>query len=178
MNSYGDVSIYALIDPRSDEIRYIGKSVDPDMRYQQHLNESAVNNGKIAWIEELQNEGHKPLLEILELTTENEWAERERWWIKRGLEFGWNLLNIKSGGSGGGFNIPACIHKLLPEDILKRFSGLPNREQADIVIEAALSCADDFMNMSICISKDDDVGRVHYQNEMRKKTINRIGKLC
>jgi len=56
--------IYTLVDPRSDDPRYVGATVNPDQRFQAHLSnphsESLSN-----WIENLETEGVTPELSIL-----------------------------------------------------------------------------------------------------------------
>jgi hypothetical protein len=54
--------IYALIDPRTDEVRYIGKSIEPNKRLKSHIyassyiNDSSYNSHKSNWIRKLLSE--------------------------------------------------------------------------------------------------------------------------
>lgn len=91
--------IYALKDPRNNEIRYIGKSNNPKVRFQQHLKDKK-NILKDDWITELLQIGSLPELVILEKTDIDHWQEREIYWIAFGRDNGWKLVNITDGGNG------------------------------------------------------------------------------
>lgn len=90
--------IYELIDPRTKAIRYVGITVDPKERYQQHYNANQPNETKNDWISELVELGLAPTMNIRETIMEGEEAayERERYWIRTYVEQGVNLLNIKA----------------------------------------------------------------------------------
>ena len=78
--------IYALEDPNTNEVRYIGKSDAPKSRCANHLamSKADVNIHKKRWIAKLKRNGQKPNLIILERVPEREWQDRERWWIQHG----------------------------------------------------------------------------------------------
>lgn len=90
MKSY----IYMLLDPFEAMVGYVGKSVDPEGRYYQHLNDRHTNKGKIRWILKLQKLGSKPLLYILEETDTKHESIRESFWIDEVFKMGYQLLNI------------------------------------------------------------------------------------
>lgn len=94
------VFIYALRDPRTDDIRYIGKSLNPRERFVQHLR-SRRNSDCARWIQSLRCEGLEPTLEILEQTTEADWQARERFRVADALANGCDLTNADGGGWGG-----------------------------------------------------------------------------
>ncbi len=87
--------IYALVDPRNGEIRYVGKSVDPPSRLRAHL-KSEHNTGKHAWFADLERHGYEPRLVIVWSCRDDprEWRPLERLYIDRYLEIGQRLLNI------------------------------------------------------------------------------------
>lgn len=99
--------IYALHCPIANTVRYIGKTVNPESRFEDHL--SAARSGKTdhhtaRWLRKLMAAGLKPRLEIIEELKEGEcWKEFERFYIENGAEFGWRLTNTNPGGEGGGF---------------------------------------------------------------------------
>lgn len=94
------VYIYALCDPKTNSIRYIGKSIRPKERYTNHLNDNSKTH-KVNWINSLKSKGLKPTMIILQTLAENEdWQQAERDWIKRAKENGWNLVNSTDGGDG------------------------------------------------------------------------------
>lgn len=72
-------AIYALTDPRSGRIRYIGRSVNPHTRKWQHG--YSPSRRMRAWLAALAP--HRPTLMILEVCRrEDAWA-REQVWIRR-----------------------------------------------------------------------------------------------
>lgn len=90
------VWIYALVDPRTLEPRYIGRSVHPEVRYAQHT-AGCTTKGLGDWFGELRKERRaeaRPFLMLLD-RVKPEWAdEAEDWWIQEGKRRGWKLLNV------------------------------------------------------------------------------------
>jgi len=88
-------SVYALGDPRTNEIRYIGIAQDVYKRYAQHLNHPHPNETKNAWMQELKQSGAIPTLTILESDVEEDLIyKREQYWIQHYLNIGEPLTNI------------------------------------------------------------------------------------
>lgn len=95
-----NVYIYALVDPRSGLVRYVGKSVRPTDRLSNHCNEQG-NSHRHRWLRQLRALELKPTLTILEeVTSGTNWQEAERRWIAYGHAHGWRLTNSTSGGDG------------------------------------------------------------------------------
>ena len=92
--------IYALIDPRDDRIRYIGRSVNIKRRFWEHLKK--VETTKVGrWKQKLLSLELEPILEILEEVEDRaSLKEREMFWIAYGRDQGWALLNLTDGGDG------------------------------------------------------------------------------
>ncbi|HDZ14772.1 hypothetical protein LCGC14_1296630 [marine sediment metagenome] len=92
--------IYALADPRSGEIRYVGKSNVPKRRLYNHKTTRFKDNKlKNMWLRELYTNGMNPEIKALECCKEDRWEEKEKEWISFfGLE---NLVNALEGGQGG-----------------------------------------------------------------------------
>lgn len=85
--------IYVLKDPRTGDVRYVGLTNNPAIRYQQHLQSSSGD--KQSWIAELSSEGIRPLLEIIETVETKVQAEtREQYWIYEYRGRGADLLNV------------------------------------------------------------------------------------
>lgn len=59
--------IYGLVDPRTNEIMYIGMSTNPTQRYRAHCAKpKGGDTQKNRWIDELKLVGMKPRMQILE----------------------------------------------------------------------------------------------------------------
>lgn len=70
--------IYALCEPDTNEIRYIGRTSRPRSRYIEHLSGPIGDkNPKRIWIDELLAQGKRPIMRILEMVSksEAEWTE-------------------------------------------------------------------------------------------------------
>lgn len=94
--------IYALIDPTTHEIRYIGKSNNPSGRLNRHIKESLYghNNHRHRWIRKLLSNNLKPELIILDECDEKDWQIVEQAWICYGFDNNWPLVNSTFGGDG------------------------------------------------------------------------------
>ena len=69
--------IYALLDPRDNSVRYVGKADDPYRRYCEHLKEN-YDSHKCRWIKVLMGMGLLPIRQILEECDCSIWQEREK----------------------------------------------------------------------------------------------------
>lgn len=69
--------IYALCDPDTNKVRYIGQSKNPGVRYSQHCRESG-DTPKGEWIANLRSNGRLPTMRILLAAPRDEIAEYER----------------------------------------------------------------------------------------------------
>jgi hypothetical protein len=96
------VYIYALIDPRDGEIRYIGKAKNLKKRLEKHISPPnlKVDNHKTNWIKLLKKLKLKPIIREIELVPLNVWEEKEKYWIKYYREQGCDLTNGTEGGEG------------------------------------------------------------------------------
>ena len=93
--------IYALCDPDTQEVRYVGKTKSIQERYKAHLtSQSSANTHRKYWIRSLRKQGKKPLIKVLEEVDASIWKERERWWIAEMRQQGARLTNLTDGGEG------------------------------------------------------------------------------
>lgn len=95
------VWIYALLDPETGEPRYVGKAINPHVRFSQHLSERSRKTHKQRWIAKLKASGREPSLELLEQVPEAEWQAAERHYIAEYRRLGARLVNGDDGGYGG-----------------------------------------------------------------------------
>lgn len=93
--------IYALVDPRNEEIFYVGKADVPKRRLKHHLNNSYRRNNARLFDRIMSIKQHgRPTMAILEKCATEAWQDRERFWIKSLKDGGAPLLNVSPGGSG------------------------------------------------------------------------------
>lgn len=134
--------IYALCEPDTRAIRYIGKSNDPQKRFLGHLREAGRKiSYKANWIFSLLSQELEPRLLILKEVPVSDWEDWERCYIRNAKMLGFRLTNFTEGGDGvslpGGLN--PCAGKFGPahpafgrkvseqerEETRKRFAGVP-----------------------------------------------------
>lgn len=92
------VTIYALKDPATGEVRYVGKANNLKARIRAHLWEaksSTLQNRKVRWLRSLDSD---PVVEILEIVPNSIWEARERFWIAKYRSKGARLTNFAPGG--------------------------------------------------------------------------------
>lgn len=94
------VFIYALKDPRTDQIRYIGKTKDLKSRVQKHCSSSHERNHRANWIRCLLRDGLHPSVEILDEVSIEDASSWEVAYIAFFKESGCDLTNSTAGGEG------------------------------------------------------------------------------
>lgn len=112
--------IYALIDPRDNQIKYIGKTNNLERRIKEHFS-YRKNTLCSNWIQSLKNVNMKPIFQIID-EVEN-WQFWEQHYIS--LYWGFDLKNHTKGGEGASFNIFSLKypkHKAIID--LERFRGV------------------------------------------------------
>ena len=96
-----DIFIYKLIDPITEEIRYIGKTNNPKNRLNSHIYRAKTSDSVqhvLFWIKSLINKGFKPQMEVIETCCQETWSDREIYWIAKHKEMGCRLCNHQKGG--------------------------------------------------------------------------------
>ena len=104
--------IYVLICPITKQVRYVGKTNNPDERYRNHLNK-AHNKGthKRNWINSLKMKDLKPVFEIIDEVDVKDWKEKEKYYIKYYSDNGFDLVNYTNGGDGLSFGNQTSFKK-------------------------------------------------------------------
>lgn len=125
--------IYALIDPRDQQIRYVGKSDNPEYRLRVHIKRKVYKVG--SWIKSLEKLGLSPSIEILEEVPFDEWQFWEKFWICLVKSWGFDLKNISPGGNGGELS-NETITKLRAMNIGEKnpFFGKKHTNEAKLLI--------------------------------------------
>ncbi len=87
--------IYTLTDPVTGTIRYVGKTINPNERLQQHLHNKQTTTRCGQWIAALARLHLKPFMNIVaEVQEDEDWSDVEQAWIEWGIAVGLPLLNI------------------------------------------------------------------------------------
>lgn len=93
--------IYGLTDPRTGEVRYIGKTERGIRRVREHfiyLAKDCTYKGN--WLRLLAAAGVRATAVVLEEVEPAHLNNAERSWIAYGKEQGWSLTNLTDGGDG------------------------------------------------------------------------------
>lgn len=94
--------IYSLNCPITGEVKYIGKSKDPETRFKKHIRTSKKypKTKKECWIKSLLNTNLIPILSIIEKCDVELVNSREIAWIKYYRGIGLDIKNLTDGGDG------------------------------------------------------------------------------
>lgn len=119
--------IYALTDPRSKEIRYVGWTVNIKRRVYKHCRDARLggNTHRDAWLRSLAIAGFSPLCDVLHSGIGTGWAESERYWIQQLRDMGCRLTNHAAGGEGA-----PGYHKVLSPETRRKMSESHSRPEA------------------------------------------------
>lgn len=97
------IKIYTLTDPRTNEVRYVGKTKGTlKRRLNGHMCEarSGAMYYKAKWVRVLIKEGLIPIIEEIDRIDSENWAWLEQYWISQFISWGFNLTNATNGGDG------------------------------------------------------------------------------
>lgn len=119
------VTIYGLHCPLAGHVKYVGKAVNVLYRFNRHIGPETFKEEthKTRWIRKLLALGLSPELVILEETDEENWADREKWWIAHYRNQGIVLTNSTDGGEGVAFG-----SKRPPEHCKKISDGMRGKK--------------------------------------------------
>lgn len=96
-----EIKIYALIDVRTNDIKYIGKTIQSlNKRLSSHysIKDDDLTH-RANWIRELKKVNLKPIIKLIEIVTDDNWEEREIYWIEYYSKI-FKLTNTDKGGRG------------------------------------------------------------------------------
>jgi hypothetical protein len=93
-------NIYVLICPLDGQAKYIGKSNNPERRLRDHMTDFRTEYNKGRWIRMLKHQKLKPILEVIDEVSIDNWQYWEQWWIEYFKSLGIKLLNYNKGGNG------------------------------------------------------------------------------
>lgn len=94
--------IYTLSDPITNQVRYVGKTMNLSSRYNHHLcTPKKANYYNKNWIKSLKSKNLLPIMEVVEeFLDEKECLMNEIYWISQFKTWGFKLTNLTEGGLG------------------------------------------------------------------------------
>lgn len=94
-----EYKIYKLIEPETNIVKYIGCTTSKlNERLSQHIYDSKTKNSfKSVWIKSLLEKGLKPKIELIETCIEENWIQKEQYYINFYYK---DLTNFTKGGDG------------------------------------------------------------------------------
>jgi len=93
--------VYALCEPNSSKVRYVGKTSNLKGRFKRHLETKDERSHLYRWVKKLQKSGKNPEIKVLQECFSDAAAyEAEIYWISEYLSKGEKLCNKTKGGLG------------------------------------------------------------------------------
>jgi len=140
-------NIYILIDPETNQVRYVGKANNIFQRYKAHLNRARKHQiHKLNWINYLKTKGLKPIIEIIDIVPIDNWVFWETYWISQFKTWGFDLINYTNGGEGTTFgnqtsfkkghipyNLGQSFSQEVRDKISKSLLGLKNKPLSPVI---------------------------------------------
>lgn len=121
-----EYKIYVMIDPRTNQVRYVGKAKHTLVkRLSGHLSshELKQKHKRASWLKSLLALGFKPIIVLIDEVKTEEVNFWERHYISLYKSWGFNLTNSTQGGDGGA---TTCGRKQSFEVIQKRIEARRN----------------------------------------------------
>lgn len=123
------ITIYTLTDPRTSHVRYVGMTrTSLHHRLLSHIRQNKGQPNKQVWIESLLVNGLAPIIEPLEVVSEDDWEAAEGFWITILRFYGFDLLNRCIGGkTRKGFVMDAEHRKRISAGLMGRKQSAETR---------------------------------------------------
>ncbi len=165
------IVIYTLSCPLTGEVRYVGKTNNPKIRFKNHCEERWRKNRKSNWIKSLRSRSLKPVMEIIEECPEDSWEDSERFWISYLNFLGCNLTNSNSGGDGA---------TLISEETRRRLSEAHagKRQTAETIEKRVKKIRGTIQNAQWVAKRSMSMrGKKRSKESRRKQSQSRMGLL-
>lgn len=168
--------IYALCEPDTGEVRYVGKADKPEERYRNHLKDRRGRCHRIYWIQSILHKGQKPVLEILDEVPAEFWPQWEVAYIQFFLEQGFNLVNSNAGGEGSLAPTPEVCAKIRNWHLGRKHSQetlsklRKPKSEAHCVALRKPKTAQACLNMSLA-----RIGKKQSEDQKNKKSLSMLG---
>lgn len=161
--------IYVLKDPRTEEIRYVGKADKPENRLQHHIKGSTPRTHKECWLFSLRQSGLRPVLEVLDEVPTTQWKFWEREYIRVFRALGFRLTNLSDGGDG-----QEGYHHT--EETKKKISDKNRGRKDSIETKKRKSAASKRRDKSHLIGNTHMLGHRHSDKTRKQMSLSHIGK--
>lgn len=170
--------IYGLLDPRTQECRYIGKSINAHARFKRHVSKTQLlgRTHKECWIASLVRDGLLPKLVVLEaFASEEDLNSGERFWIAQAVGLGWRLTNGTKGGDG---TFTKAQRDLVAAWRRGRKHSIETRAKMSVAIRAANAKLPADVRLRIAAAVAEANKRRVYTAEMRKRISDAQRRRC
>lgn len=130
--------IYALCEPGSKIVRYVGKTKHFKRRFRQHLLQSQKRKSHLGcWVRSLLASNEAPVMILLKEVPDEEWEKHEIEFIRRAKEMGFDLVNACDGGIGGRGRVFSDSHResLRRAKLGKKFSESHKHNHAEAMLK-------------------------------------------
>lgn len=126
--------VYGLIDPTTQELRYVGKTVKPiGYRLSDHISKARRGGAtyRCNWVRGLLCDGLRPEVFLIEtVDAGDDWRESESFWIAYYRSIGARLTNLTQGGDGTvGYSHSAPLKIAQSEYKIKLYNDEPWRRR-------------------------------------------------
>lgn len=124
-------AIYALVDPRDGQVRYVGRTVDPDKRLEEHWSsKTPLGTDKEAWLWALYEAERFPTMFVIDEVPDHAAKGHEHVWMARMLRASESLVNT---------TLPPALNADGSTNVERRItpnSGLDEEERIRAVLDA------------------------------------------
>lgn len=157
--------IYALIDPRDNQIRYIGKSNNPHKRFYEHLSDKSITH-KTSWIKSVIKSNNVPELLILDEVELESWDFWELFYYNYYKSLGFRLTNMCECGIG-----TTNVH---PDTIKKRVKTLKENIRSGKTVFYGKPILKIDINTGEIVEEYLTAGEAAKKNNMRKQRMDEL----
>ena len=170
------VVIYGLACPIKNQVRYVGKSVDVENRYINHMC-CKKNTHVYRWINKLKSSGLAPYLIVLEYNPDD-WKDRERFWIQYFKNKGNRLTNLTNGGDGIDGYTPSEETKRKTSNTMKKYKKTKEHIEKIRLSNKGQKRSKEFCQKISKIKKEQKIwlGRKHSEESKKKMSIAATGR--
>lgn len=154
------VTIYGLVDPTTDQLRYVGKTkASLHVRLRAHISDAGrdrKNIPRFIWIRRLRKADILPEIVEIETVSKDAWQEAERHWIEVMRWLGCDLLNATAGGDGIAEHKHSDDTKRRQSEAAKRRYAMPGeRERTGAAVRKAFENPRTRANLRAAAAKRD-----------------------